>query len=81
MALRQVLPPPFQQPGEGSAGPGLAEQGTRHAWRVTERGVGMLAPGDGGPAEAVRATLKEKAEGQKLKPQGTVPGHTGKFFQ
>lgn len=50
MVLGQVLPPPFQQPGGPLAGPEV-----RLAWAATVREVEMLAPGDGGPEEAVRA--------------------------
>lgn len=55
MVLGQVLPHPFQQPGGRLAGPGLAGPEARLAWGATVRRVGMLAPGDGGPEEAVRA--------------------------
>lgn len=41
MVLGQVLP--------------LAGQEARLAWAATVREVGMLAPGDGGPEESVRA--------------------------
>lgn len=33
----------------------------------------MMAPGDGGPEEAVRANWKEKSGGQKSEPQGAMP--------
>lgn len=69
MVLGQVLPPPFQQPGGRLAGPEA-----RLAWAATVREVGMLAPGDGGPEEVVRAEEKEeKSEGQKPQPQGAMP--------
>lgn len=49
IVLGHVLPPPFQQPGRALAGPEA-----RLAWVATAHEVEMLAPGEGGPEEAVR---------------------------